>query len=129
MRDVAVREQAADPRRCLVVQPFVGIQQQHPGLGGAGNRGVLLCREPQPRLLLDPCAERGGDPRSVVGRSGVEHDDFAAERGQRCHAAADAVGFVHGDDDAGERWFVEGAVHARIVADAGRNRAAVSFAR
>ena len=95
-------EQRTDGVLCRRFQPFVGIEQHHPGLRRERDHGVLLRGEAEPVLVLDARAEAAGDGDGVVAGTGIEHDHFAANRQQRADATRDAVAFVLGDDDAGQ---------------------------
>jgi hypothetical protein len=85
------------------LQPFVGIEQDHPGLAGACNGGIFLRAESQPVLVRNDGALGAGNGDRGIGRAGIQHDDLMAQGHQRAQAARDPVLLVQGDDNGGQR--------------------------
>ena len=82
------------------LEPFVGIEKQHPGLAGQRDGVVFLRRETKPVAMTDLCAQGTGDGDGIVGRTRVHDDQLGAQPGQRLQATADAVSLVFTDDNA-----------------------------
>ena len=114
--DFAGIEQFAQAFFGARVEPFVGIDHQHPGLRGLLDRLVLLPPETLPGRVFDPRAGAARQRDGRVGRSGIDHHHLLADRRQRSNAAHDPVGLVESDDGTGHR--ERGRRHGR-----GRSRA------
>ena len=80
-----------------LVHAFVGVQAQHPVVGGLLDRELLLAAEAFERSLEDAGAGLARDGDRGVGRARIHHDDFVAE-GERRQALRQPVGLVEGDN-------------------------------
>jgi len=97
------REEFAQALGRAISEPFVGVEQDHPWLGGQSDRRILLRGEAKPILLPNLGAGRLRFRGRGVDGARVEYPDFAADGGERRDATADAPGLVLRDDDARER--------------------------
>ena len=100
--DAVAAQERIELRERVGLEPFVGIEQQHPVGARLRDRGILLAGEAEPVLMQDLGTRRARDCSRVIARSGIEHDHARAHLQQRRDAATDAIGFIEGDDDPGD---------------------------
>ena len=76
---------------------FVGIDAQHPVMGGLVNGKLLLAAEAQPLLLNQTCTGSAHDLASLVRTAGVDNDDLIA-KSDGCKAGTPLIRGVPGNE-------------------------------
>jgi hypothetical protein len=97
------REHGADFGRHFGRDDLVGVERKNVVVGAALLAPMALRAEARPGVDKDFGPEALRDFHRVIGRPGVDHDDFRAERQGRADRFGDAVSFVARADEHAER--------------------------
>ena len=86
----------------IVVEPFVGVDAEHPRLRREIEGELLLSGVAEPGLMDEPnrkatLSELFHDRERLIGRAGIDHDDLGAVA-EAFQAFADARGLIEADD-------------------------------